>query len=183
VLFSTTLQGYGAAHRELMQRFNQAQVLLALQRDGFHPDSPGGQVRLRDDGTPELDYPLNGYFFDGARRALLAMAELQFAAGAGRVIAVHEASAGWSNWAEAKAGIASLDLRPLALRVVSAHVMGGCAMGADPRRSVVDPHGRFHHLRGLTVADGSLFPTSIGANPQESIYGIVADWPPSWPRN
>lgn len=174
VLFSTTLQGYGAAHRELMQRFNQAQVLLALQRDGFHPDSPGGQVRLRDDGTPLLDYPLNGYFFDGARRALLAMAELQFAAGAGRVIAVHEASAGWSNWAEAKAGIASLDLRPLALRVVSAHVMGGCAMGADLKTSVVDGHGRFHHLRGLTVADGSIFPTSIGANPQESIYGIVA---------
>jgi choline dehydrogenase-like flavoprotein len=28
-------------------------------------------------------------------------------------------------------------------------------------------------LKNLSVHDGSLFPTSIGANPQLSIYGIV----------
>ncbi|MCZ7656131.1 MAG: hypothetical protein M5R42_20515 [Rhodocyclaceae bacterium] len=26
----------------------------------------------------------------------------------------------------------------------------------------------------MTVCDGSLFPTSIGANPQQSIYGLAA---------
>jgi choline dehydrogenase-like flavoprotein len=41
-------------------------------------------------------------------------------------------------------------------------------------RSVVDLDGRHHHLDNLYVFDGSLFPTSIGANPQLSIYGIVA---------
>ncbi|HMZ01609.1 MAG TPA: GMC family oxidoreductase, partial [Burkholderiaceae bacterium] len=174
VLFSTTLQGYGAAHVELMRAFPNAQVILALLRDGFHPDSPGGEVRLRDDGTPQLDYALNDYLFDGMRRALLAMAEIQFAAGAQAVIPVHEAGVRWSNLAEARAGLATLPMQPLALRVVSAHVMGGCAMGRDAAQSVVDPRGRHHQLRGLTVADGSLFPTSIGANPQESVYGIVA---------
>ncbi|MCK7498811.1 MAG: GMC family oxidoreductase N-terminal domain-containing protein [Comamonadaceae bacterium] len=38
--------------------------------------------RLRSDGTPVLDYPLNDFVCDGARRALLSMAEIQFAAGA-----------------------------------------------------------------------------------------------------
>jgi len=52
--------------------------------------------------------------------------------------------------------------------------MGGAPFGTDPRRSVVDTSGRHHHLRNLYVCDGSLFPTSIGANPQLSIYGIVA---------
>jgi choline dehydrogenase-like flavoprotein len=58
--------------------------------------------------------------------------------------------------------------------MVSAHVMGGCGMSTDPAHGVVSGNGRHHHLRGLSVLDGSVFPTSIGANPQLSIYGIVA---------
>ena len=59
-------------------------------------------------------------------------------------------------------------------RVVSAHVMGGAPMGPDPARAVVDTTGRHHQLANLYVIDGSLFPTSIGANPQLSIYAIAA---------
>ena len=51
--------------------------------------------------------------------------------------------------------------------------MGGCALGADPRRAVVDETGRHHQLANLYVLDGSLFPTSIGANPQLSIYALA----------
>lgn len=174
VLFATTLQGFGEGHAALMKQFGKAQVLLALLRDGFNPASVGGQVRLRDDGTPVLDYPLDESIWDGARRALLTMAEIQFAAGAKRVYAVHEDCGGWDSWAAAKQGIASLPMKPLSMRVVSAHVMGGCGMGADPGKAVADPRGRHHQLGNLTIADGSLFPTSIGANPQQSVYGVVA---------
>jgi choline dehydrogenase-like flavoprotein len=52
--------------------------------------------------------------------------------------------------------------------------MGGAPMGPDPRRAVVDLIGRHHHLANLHVIDGSLFPTSIGANPQLSIYAIAS---------
>jgi choline dehydrogenase-like flavoprotein len=45
-------------------------------------------------------------------------------------------------------------------------------MGADPGRSVVDPQLRHHLLENLWVADGSVFPTGLGVNPMESIYGI-----------
>jgi choline dehydrogenase-like flavoprotein len=47
-------------------------------------------------------------------------------------------------------------------------------MTGDPRAGVTGPDGRYHGLRNLSVHDGSLFPTSIGANPQLSIYGITA---------
>ncbi len=174
VLVATTLHGFGPAHAALMRSLPRVQVILALLRDGFNDASKGGQVRLRGDGTPMLDYPLDEMLWEGARRALASMAEIQFAAGAKRVYAVHEACAGWDDWSAARAGIAALEMRPLAMRIVSAHVMGGCGMGMDPRASVTDPTGRHHQLENVTVADGSLFPTSVGANPQESIYGIVA---------
>ena len=35
------------------------------------------------------------------------------------------------------------------------------------------PDGQHWQLNNVSVHDGSLFPTSIGANPQLSIYGLV----------
>jgi choline dehydrogenase-like flavoprotein len=174
VIFSTTMAGYGVRHAAMMRDFDRTHVLLALLRDGFHEESQGGRVLLRDDGSPVLDYPLNGFVFDGIRRAFLAMSEIQFAAGAREAFPVHEDAMPYRSWAEAKAAIASLDLRPLSTRIVSAHVMGGCAMSADPRNGVVDAAGRHHHQPNVSVLDGSIFPTSIGANPQLSIYAIAA---------
>ena len=59
VLTATTLPDDGEQHARWMREFRNLQVVLALLRDGFHPDSPGGTVTLRSDGTPVLDYPLN----------------------------------------------------------------------------------------------------------------------------
>jgi hypothetical protein len=174
LLFGMTLQGFGPAHAALMRRFTHAQVLIALLRDGFHADSGGGQVLLRDDGSPVLDYPITDVLRQGMRRALLAMAEIQFAAGATRVLPVHEQASGYDSWAQARAAIAALPLEPVRTRVVSAHVMGGCAMGADARSGVVDARGRHWQLANLSVHDGSVFPTGIGANPQLSIYALTA---------
>jgi len=174
VLFSTTLQGYGEAHRKLMAEFANSHALLALLRDGFHPDSPGGSVQLGDNGAPVLDYPITDFVWDGVRRSWLAMAELQFAAGAKRVYIVHENCEGYASLDEAKAGIAKLPLKNQLARVVSAHVMGGCGMAADAKQGVTDVWGRHRQLGNVTVCDGSLFPTSIGANPQLSVYGLAA---------
>ncbi len=174
ILVATTLPGHGIVHAEWMRGLAHMQVLIALMRDGFHAESNGGRVVLQSDGTPVLDYPLNAYFWEGARRALATMAEIQFAAGAARVAPLHASGVSYATWNEAKAGIAALPLEPLIAPVVSAHVMGGCPLGPDPRRSVADLNGRHHQLDNLYIMDGSLFPTSIGANPQLSIYGLTA---------
>jgi choline dehydrogenase-like flavoprotein len=174
VLTAITLPDDGAAHARWMQDFPRMQVLIALLRDGFHPESQGGTVRLRDDGTPQLDYPLLPVIWDGARRALRSMAEIQFAAGAKTVMPVHGEGAAFTDPAAAFAAIDRFALQPLVTTVVSAHVMGGAPLGPDPRRAVVTGTGRHHQLENLYVFDASLFPTSIGANPQLSIFGIVA---------
>lgn len=174
LLTSTVLTSFGHQHFDLMQQFPHIQGSIALLRDGFDERSVGGEVILDDYGFPKLKYELNDYFWRSARKALLAMAEMQFAAGAEQVLPLHLYAKPYSNWQQAKSAIEELPMESLKALVFSAHVMGGCAMGRDKKRSVVDESGCFHHLKGLYIFDGSIFPTSIGANPQLSIYGIVA---------
>ncbi|HSN21172.1 MAG TPA: GMC family oxidoreductase [Usitatibacter sp.] len=174
LLAAITLPGFGEEHARRMAGLANRQVLIALVRDGFHAASPGGRVVLRDDGSAGLDYRMTPYLWEAARRAWLAMARIQLAAGAREVLPVHEAARAAGSWEAARHTIEGLELRPLAARVMSAHVMGGCAMGTDPRVSVVDEGGRHHHLANLSVHDGSIFPTSLGANPQLTIYALAA---------
>ena len=173
LIMAATLPGNGPAHRQLMQRMPHMNVVLALLRDGFHPRSQGGQVRLRSDGSPQLDYPLGDVEWEAARRALQSMAELQFAAGARAVLPVHEDAGLARSWRQARQMIADLPMQALRTRVVSAHVMGGAAMSADARHGVVDHLGRHWQVENVSVIDGSLFPTSVGANPQLSVYAFA----------
>jgi choline dehydrogenase-like flavoprotein len=173
VLASITIPGFGPGMASAMRDFARTQALLALLRDGFHEQSRGGRVELRPDGSPLLDYPLNDFVFDGARRALLSMAEIQFSAGALTVSPAHEMATPYRSWTEAKQAIQALPMKPYLTRVVSAHVMGGCGMAGRAELGVTRPDGRHWQLQNLSVHDGSLFPTSIGANPQLSVYGLT----------
>jgi choline dehydrogenase-like flavoprotein len=157
-----------------MAQMPYTQAIIALQRDGFRDDSPGGRVSLKSDATPLLDYPITDPLWDGMRRAYLSMAEIQFAAGAKSVQPIHEDASGYESWPAARAAIARLPMKTLRTRVVSAHVMGGCGMGSDEQSSVTNADGRHHRFANLSVCDGSLFPTSLGANPQLTIYGLAA---------
>ncbi|MBQ46009.1 MAG: GMC family oxidoreductase [Zetaproteobacteria bacterium] len=174
VLWSILNRGYGKEHFQRQQEFPHRQVSLALLRDGFHPESTGGQVTLHSDGTPALDYPISKYVWNGARRALKSMVEIQFAAGAKSVNPLHVQAGDYTSWKEAKHSIDQLAMQPRQTKILSAHVMGGCMMGTEEKTSVVNKDGRHHQLENLSVMDGSLFPTSLGANPQLSIFGIVS---------
>ncbi|HSV52480.1 MAG TPA: GMC family oxidoreductase [Burkholderiaceae bacterium] len=173
VIFASTVSGYGQAQARLLKQFPHTHVLLALLRDGFHAQAAGGQVKLRGDGSPALDYPLTDFVMDGARRALLSMMEIQFAAGAREVLPVHELAQPYTTWQQAKAAVLALPMKPLLTKMVSAHVMGGCGMAASEMLGVTRPDGQHWQIGNLSVHDGSIFPTSIGANPQLSIYGTV----------
>lgn len=173
VIFASTVQGYGKDQADMLAQFPHTHVLLALMRDGFHPESPGGKVSLRSDGSPSVDYPLNSFIMNGARRAILSMVEIQFAAGAKQVLPVHEMAQPYTAWTQAKAAVEALPMEPLLTKVVSAHVMGGCGMSASDKTGVTRPDGIHWQIDNLSIHDGSLFPTSIGANPQLSVYGVV----------
>jgi choline dehydrogenase-like flavoprotein len=173
-LASTLLGGFGQENAARMAQLPNTHMMLALMRDGFHPGSPGGSVELRGDGSPVLDYQVSSYAWDGIRRAYHSMAEIQFAGGAKAVMPVHEDAGYVKSLAEARSVIDGLSLETYRTRLGSAHVMGGCAMGEEPKTAVCDSLGRHHQVSNLSIHDGSLFPTSIGANPQLSVYGLTA---------
>lgn len=173
--FAAALLGsYGPDSAERMAQLPHTNMMLALMRDGFHPESAEGTVELRSDGTPVLDYRMTDYTWDGIRRAFHSMAEIQFAAGAHAVLPAHADARYVKTLREAHALIDGLNLALYRTRLGSAHVMGGCAMSENSKLGVTDSLGRHHQLENLSIHDGSLFPTSVGANPQLSIYALTA---------
>ncbi|MBF3285042.1 GMC family oxidoreductase N-terminal domain-containing protein, partial [Pseudomonas aeruginosa] len=128
-LASVLLGGFGSDNALRMEQLPHTNMMLALLRDGFHPDSAEGSVGLRGDDTPVLDYRMTDYTWDGIRRAFHTMAEIQFAAGAREVRPVHSDARSAKNLQEARGIIDGLRLEIYRTRLGSAHVMGGCAMG------------------------------------------------------
>lgn len=173
LLGSTVLPGEPRLHQELMTRLPYLNACIALVVDGLLPEEEGGTVTLKDaSGKPKLDYPLVGAHWEAFRTACEEMAKIQFAAGARKVYSLHNEPVVLESVRDL-GKLAAAPWEKLRVRVMTAHQMGGCAMGKDPQRSVVDSRLRYHDLDNLFVVDGSVFPTSLGVNPQESIFGIA----------
>lgn len=172
-MIASTFASHGEALQKRMAQLPNLQGTLALLRDGFREDNPGGDVTISSDGSPVFNYDFSDAVWDACKRSLLSMAELQFAAGAKRVIPSHLDAQLYTSWQEAKQEIANLPYQKVRMSIFTAHLMGGCVMSEDATHGVVNSLGRHHHLANLSVFDGSIFPTSLGVNPQLSIYGIV----------
>jgi cholesterol oxidase len=58
-------------------------------------------------------------------------------------------------------------------RVISVHPLGGCPMGRDESEGVVGSDGEVFGYPGLYVADGSVMPGPVGANPCLTIAALA----------
>lgn len=163
----------GAPLMALMKQVPYLQVCLGITVDGLLPEEQGGTVKLRDGAYSRLsfDYALGPANWEAFKAASREMAKIQFAAGAKKVVSLHAEPVVMESANE----LDKLDAASWGrgkLRVVTAHQMGGCQMGKDPKTSVVDSTLKFHGMDNLFVVDGSVFPTSLGVNPQETIMGL-----------
>jgi choline dehydrogenase-like flavoprotein len=168
MLAALAFPGFGDTHRKVMERLATAQATIALLIDGHHHDD-GGTIDVNGDGRIKVRYPLHTSLREAAVAAITDMARLQLAAGAREVMTLHETPLVIRRESDL-AGIAEAPFGPNRHTMFSAHQMGGAAMGEDPARSVVDSRGRHHQLENLWIVDGSIFPTSLGVNPQISVY-------------
>ena len=55
---------------------------------------------------------------------------------------------------------------------IGLHQMGGCAIGSNPAKSVVDPEFKLHEDKNVFIADGSIFPNAPGINPSMTIMAL-----------
>src|SRR5205085_7204832 len=64
---------------------------------------------------------------------------------------------------------------------MTAHFIGGCAIGTSPETGVVDPYQRVYGYPGLHIADGSAISANLGVNPSLTITAqaerAMALWP------
>jgi cholesterol oxidase len=57
--------------------------------------------------------------------------------------------------------------------LITPHPLGGCNMGTDATRGVVDHTGAVFGYPGLYVADGAIVPEAIGINPSRTIAALA----------
>ena len=161
------------AYMELLPHMSNT---VALIHDGFDPKNldDGGNVSLKPNGTPRIDYAFSPRLVEALKHGTIEAARIQLAGGAKQVITSHPLYA--RNEAEVARLLGEASYESGSQRVLVAHVMGGCPMGTSERWSVVDSRTMRHHgFDDLFVIDGSVYPTSLTVNPQLSIYGL-ASW-------
>ena len=66
---------------------------------------------------------------------------------------------------------------------MTAHILGGAAIGPDPGKGVVDPYHRVFGYDGLHVVDGSAVPANLGVNPSLTITAMAERAMSFWPNN
>ncbi len=57
--------------------------------------------------------------------------------------------------------------------LMTIHVMGSCPMGEDRSICAVNSWGQLHGLERMYIADASIFPGALGANPQGTLMALV----------
>jgi choline dehydrogenase-like flavoprotein len=143
--------------------------------------SPENRIALDSSGRPIIHYELS---IDDRNRLRSAIAEgvrIMFEAGARTVfLPSHEDIYGgpgeplaFTSARQAEGLERKLRILPNATVLTSAHLQGSNKMGTQDAGAVVDTQHRVWGVRGLYVMDSSVFPSSIGANPMESIYVLA----------
>jgi len=78
------------------------------------------------------------------------------------------------SYAEEVGGIPqNIILEVLLNRPTTAHILGGCLMGDDPKNSVVNKNLEVHNYPGMYIIDGSVIQTNPGVNPSFSILAMA----------
>jgi choline dehydrogenase-like flavoprotein len=150
------------SHQAFMKRFNQTMTLAVMFRD-----KPVGRV------TPNgFEYALAEEDYAGWLDSLRTGARIMFAAGGRRVFFNSHRPLILNGPDEIDTAL-TLDLvAEQRIQITSGHPMGGCALGGDARRDVVDSRGRSWDVDGLYIADSSILPTSLGVNPCYTVYAL-----------
>lgn len=160
------LRGAGARWKERVERYDEMAII------GVHlADRSEGRVRVDGKGRLRIRYGLTRDDAAALRFGIARAALIHFVAGADEVYPQVGGIGALKRGEERRLeqGLFS----PSALRLEAFHPMGTARMGARAADSVVDPSGAVHRLPGLYVADASVLPTALGANPMLTIMACA----------
>jgi cholesterol oxidase len=153
-LICSLVQGTGPAQSDLSGEISKlfgdtdlSSGMLPLL--GMGRDIPNGVMRLRNGGDLDVDWTKTRSqpFFDRLRKTMEQVAGVL--------------------------GAEFLDNPTWYLgRTIAAHPLGGCPMGRNESEGVVDAYGEVFNYPGFFIADGSVMPGPVGANPSLTIAAL-----------
>ncbi|MGM7444939.1 GMC oxidoreductase [Streptomyces tunisiensis] len=79
-------------------------------------------------------------------------------------------------------GFAGSNVGELTGMPLTAHFLGGCAIGDSPETGVIDPYHRLYGHPGITVVDGSAVSANLGVNPSLTITAQAERAMSFWPN-
>lgn len=178
-LFGLATPWYSARnYRDEMTTAAHLASVIVLTRDKGE-----GTVSADSAGEPIVNYVVSGYDRKHLLHGLRQGTRIHLAAGAERVISLQNKPTDLRRSMQEEVQrqrlrefdrlIERRGLGSNRIVMFSAHQMGTCRMGADPKASVTDEHQQVHGVKGLFVCDSSVFPTSCGVNPMLSIMALA----------
>jgi choline dehydrogenase-like flavoprotein len=160
------LRGAGAAWKARVADYGRIGII------GVHlTDRSEGRVSVDRKGRLRLGYSLTREDAARLRFGIARACEIHFAAGAEEAYP----QVGGID-ALGPGGVRTLEeglFSPSALRLEAFHPMGTARMGASGGDSVVDTRGAVRELPGVYVADASVLPSALGANPMLTIMACA----------
>ena len=161
------LPGFGRELWELVAAYGHMASIGVMVSD-----TSTGRVRADARGNPILSYNVNPEDAETIKKAAMISARILFAAGAKKVILTGYGQPALQSMAEVEK-LQDRKAHATDLGLMAFHPMGTCRMGVHRKSSVVDANLETHDLRNLFVADASVFPASLGVNPQETIWAVA----------
>jgi choline dehydrogenase-like flavoprotein len=165
--FSLPIPGIEYEHKELMSRYPHYALVGSLLQDESVGTvllgGPMGAVLYYELTKGDAKMMIGG--MKSAARALLA-------AGATMVITSHRRRTVLYSDDDLHL-IDERGVSPDAISIGSGHPQGGNRMGGAEQNSVVDSYSKVYGFDNLFVCDASIFPTSIGVNPQLTVMALA----------
>lgn len=160
-------------HKAHMLRMAQTANFIVLTRDKF-----GGNITLDRKGNATYHYNLNRYDLKHLLAGIEKAARIHLAAGAEEIVFPHHqlrhvtGNTNESALLKFFTQMPEWGWKPGQFSLFTAHQMGTCRMGGNPKTHPLSPEGQVNGVKGLYVADASAFPASSGVNPMISIMAL-----------
>ncbi len=164
---ATSLPFFGKQLKELMKGYRHFAAFGVMISD-----TSRGRVRVNRKGRPLITYRVNREDVRKMAKGVAIISEIFFAAGAKRVFPYLPGLPEINSRQEVDK-IRKRKAKTTDFGMMAFHPMGTCRMGKNPRKSVVNSHCETHNVANLFICDGSIFPSSLGVNPQLSIMAFA----------
>lgn len=160
--------GWLAEHGALMREYRHHTFATSLV-----PTRPVGRVfHSRLFGHEETEFHMPDEDLAALRRGLKMTARTFFAAGARRIFLPTQEIHAMHGEGEIDA-LDRVMTSPKHFNLGTAHPQGGVPLSDDPGVGAVDRDFAVHGFENLYVCDASVFPTSVGVNPVESVMALA----------